>query len=221
MTPMWMLIFACGPKVSTPETAVPSGPPPIVETQLMETVEAGFPQAEGWTLTPLAQFEREGVRVVIVWPMFDPAGQVVDDDVVGVTIDADGQVQATNWRPDPRRLALELGGEDYEVRSRAEGVTQGQLGEEAVARSQAFLAAREARDGPAAVAAAQAFSRLFSVGPVLDQTVSELLIRSGDWIYVTRRPKSRTAVIVMEIGGETVELSAAVVGEDLERWTFQ
>ncbi len=216
-----MLTLACAPKATPPEAAPPTGPPPIVEAQLMEIVEEGFSQAEGWTLAPLVQLEREGTRAVVIWPMFDPAGVIVDDDVVGVTVDADGQVQATNWRPDPRRLAVELGGEDFVARSRAEGVAQDQLGEEAVALSEVFRAARDARDGPAAVAAAQAFSQLFSLEPVLDQTVTELLIRAGGWVYVTRRPQSRTAVIVIEIDGETVELNAATVGEDLDRWAFQ
>ncbi len=217
---MFFLMIACGPQ-TPPEPAPAAGPPALVDPALVSNIEAGFQQAEGWTLAPLVQLQREEMRAAIVWPMFDPSGEVVDDDVVGVTVDGEGRVLATNWRPEARRLVVELGGDDWKVRPRSAGVPQDLLGDEAVARSDAFRSAREAGDGPAAVQAAQDFSRLFVVDPVLDQTVTGLLVQAGGWVFVTRRPQSRTATIVLEVQGEVLELEAAPIRGDMDRWAFQ
>ena len=214
-----LLLVACAPKAQ-PETAAPAGPPPLVDTDLADTLLADFSQAQGWTVTPLVQLDRGDTHVLIVWPMLDPAGRVTDDDVVGLTLREDGTAGATNWRPDPRRLVVELGGDDWVARPRQVGVAQEALGQEAVARAEAFGAALDTGDAAGARRAAEDFSRLFAVPLVLDQTVTGLLAREGRWAFLSRQPLLRSATFTFEVGGETVALSAEPYPGDDGRWWF-
>jgi hypothetical protein len=144
----------------------------------------------------------------------------VDDDVVGLTVLADGSLGASNWRPDPRRISVELGGEDWRARDRFVGTTQQELGQIAVSRLQTFQAARQAGDFSGGVQAAQEFSRLFALELVLDQTVTRMLSMEGDWEFVSRRPLVREAWFVFAIDGVPMEVFASPVDESQEHWRF-
>jgi|GEM_PF-4879297 len=215
---LWFLL-GCAPKAE-PAPSTPQGPPPLVDPDLWQTAAAGFTQGQGFTLTPLAQLAGGDVQAIVLWPMLDPQGQVVDDDVVGLTLQPDGSLGATNWRPSPRRLSVELGGDDWQVRPRTAGEPQDALGQAAVSRASAFQAARAAGDAAGAVRAAQDFSRLFALTLVLDQTVTSLLARQAEWVFVSRQPLSLTATFAFTVGDEPLSLWAEPVPSDPSSWWF-
>lgn len=218
--PLLILLTACGPEKPPPAAAAAAGPPSPVDLVLWDSASAAFTAAEGWTVTPLAQVDRGDVHALLVWPMLDPGGRVVDDDVVGLTVQADGTLGASNWRPDLRRLVVELGGDDWQERPRDVGHPQSDLGQAAVARAAAFHDALAVGDPDAARHAAQAFARLFALPLVLDQTVTELLVRQGAWTFDSRRPLVRETWFVFTAGGQPLELLAQPVDEAQTRWVF-
>jgi hypothetical protein len=216
---MLLLLLACGSKAE-PVAAASAGPPPLVDAAVLDAALGQFTAGEGWALTPLAQLDRGETHAVILWPMFDPDSQVVDDDVIGLTLKPDGTLGASNWQPTPRRLTVELGGDDWTERPRDVGVVQAELGQALVARAGAFQTARANLDVTAATAAAQDVSRLFALDLVLDQTVTELLVQDAAWTFETRQPGSRSATFGFTLGGELVSLRAEPVQGDDSLWWF-
>lgn len=133
---------------------------------------------EGWTVVPFAAIENEGSIIVAVWPSISPAGQVVDDDVIGVTLrhgDNGLEVTEANWgsRGDAFRQRL---GTDPGPGSRGEGVPAEMLAELLSALPAQFAQHVAAGERDAAVVNAIAFSRLFGFEQAVEQdTVAELL----------------------------------------------
>lgn len=205
---------------------------PILEPEI-EAVVLSRPMFAGWTVVPLAQLSR-GTRVAVaVWPAIDPAGRVPDDDLIGVTLERDGDgwaVVTENWRAtESAAWARELGGEAEVVR-RGEGVPLEGLAERLVTLPRRFAEQVAAGDRDGAVRTAVDFSRLFAFRVAVDtDTVSELLakhvadrvrieaeaaVREGD------RARVRARFFEGERVAEVEDLIATPVEGDETRWVL-
>ncbi len=165
-----------GAEETTPELPTPQ-PPPILSGDVSEVVLAQS-MFEGWTVVPLAQLEREDRVVVVVWPAIDPSGEVVDDDLIGLTlqrVESGLQVVESNWGMRTGRIVEHLGGEPAS-RERGEGVPADQLATQLHALPVQFVERVRAGDRAGAVEVAIAFSRLWAFEfAVESDTASELL----------------------------------------------
>ena len=192
-----LLVVACGgtsddADVATPEpvSAQPttgaaqetvvaepaSALPPILTADVRAVVDAQS-MFEGWTIVPLAQLEREDRIVVIVWPAIAPNGQVVDDDIIGLTLQRGDTLSVVegNWESRGDAYLAQLGGEPSS-RDRGEGVPDQLLSELVTSLPAHFAEHVASGDRQGAVEAAIAFSRLFAFEhAVVSDTVSELL----------------------------------------------
>jgi len=167
-----------------------SGAPSANDGAVIDAVSA-LPGLQGWTVIPLAHFERERRHVVVVWPAIDAASELVDATVVGVCLEqtAEGRFDEVGRRwvvrePAESRRAIEaaLGGPDYRVVGRSAGVPLDVLGSRLSSLAEAFASAVRGRDREAARSAASSFSELLPIERVAHEpAVAELL-----WLAAAR-----------------------------------
>ncbi|MBO6935278.1 MAG: hypothetical protein JJ863_09885 [Deltaproteobacteria bacterium] len=148
---------------------------PILSPDVSELVHSQA-MFEGWTIVPLAQLERDDRIVVLVWPAIAPNGQVVDDDIIGLTLQRGDPLSVIedNWSA-RSGIVDHLGGEPND-RERGEGVPAELLAELLSSLPALFAEHVAAGDREAAVEAAISFSRLFAFEHAVESdTVAELL----------------------------------------------
>lgn len=132
----------------------------------------------GWTVVPFAAIEHEGKIVVAVWPSISPDGEVVDDDIAGITLQrGENGLQVTEeiWMCRGEEFTRRLG-TDPAPGSRGEGVPAEMLAELLQELPRLFAQQVRAGERDAAVETAISFSRLFDFETAVEQdTVAELL----------------------------------------------
>ena len=168
-----------------PEPVVEPAPRPLPTADEVLRVAETLPGLAGWTVIPLAQLQRDNRFVVVAWPALNASGQVVDATVVGLCLEATdaGEIQqcgdrwaATDQATSEAAIERALGGSDYEVLSRHDGVAIGDLGTGLVEAGNAFTSAVSRGDRGGARRAALALTRLLPFERVaLDNDIAQLL----------------------------------------------
>lgn len=74
------------PAPTEPAVAAPEAPPEPVDPDILAVVGRHW-RVDGWTLVPLLQFDAGDRALVIVWPAFDPKGELTRrKDCVGFVV---------------------------------------------------------------------------------------------------------------------------------------
>ena len=195
-------------------------------------IVAGNPRYANVSVVPLAQLARGSKVVVLAWPMLSAEGTILDDDVVGSTLelgaDASWREVHGNWgvrgAAGRARIAEELGGTDWTVRDRREGVPFSELGPRFVDATRRFHDAVAARDRTAAVQTAVEISRMVPLDvAALDDRMTEMLTKvAGEATLelVSVDPPNARIVIRIRDGARTGEIAfpAIHVTPEADRW---
>lgn len=190
-----LLASACGspqPAVSAvPVTvAAPEEPPAPVLAESAEGITqdvldfvSGHPSVASWTLAPLREYRREDRTMLIAWPMLDPNGEIVDDDIIVFVVDRseDGSLafvgeNANVMRMRSSDLEDRMGGPGAEAFPRP-GVPADQVGPIMEESTQAFAAAVALGDAEGAAAAVLRIAALYPADKASQlENASEILI---------------------------------------------
>lgn len=242
------------PEATAPATAAPAPPspsshgptpavtpapsePPLVEAAALQAL-ASVDSIRGWSLIPFAQFQR-GQRIVVVgWLAFDSQGRVTGDRVVGLTFErlTDGQLQAVGpaWQvrgpsQTPTDIAHTLGGSDFTIIDRHQGLELERLGPELAQRCEAFSRAYRAGEHDEAMTRGTSLSRLLAFDQVAyaNTTARLLYLCAGgeSMQHLETTPQRGQARIQLRINRSsgaprTLQLIARQPGELQTRWVI-
>jgi hypothetical protein len=212
-----------------PSAPLPPGAPIDAAPWAIAARESRYP---GVGLVPLVQLSRGSRAVILVWPALTAENTILDDDVVGTTLElrADGTWAEIHgdWGmrgPDARaRLEQELGGADYTVRERREGAPFAELAFRFADLTARFGDAVAAHDRAAALEAAVGVSLLFPVEVVaFGDELTELLVgvsRGGRFEVVQVDPPTARITLRVRDGERTADVpfTAIHVNTEEDRW---
>jgi hypothetical protein len=227
------------PTASEPEPPAAEVRAPATSAEVLAVV-SHLNGLEGWTVIPLAHFRRGSRHALVVWPAINSRGQLVDATVVGVPLEQgdDGALSEAGSRwvvreegPSRASLVSALGGADWEVVDRGEGLPLDQLGPGLGSLAAEFSQAVAAGRRPAALEAAVAFSRLLPVERAgFESSVARLLWMASAHSaalehQVTQRQGDRAQLIIRVVRGSlairTITATAAPVEGHPDRWVVE
>jgi len=151
----------------------------------LERTLATLPIHQGWTLVPMVEIQRGERGVVVFWPAIDPNGDIAPPNMFAAAFDHVGgegyRLVGERWairdhQQGQESIANILGGSDFIVRPRNEGVPLETLGPALVERFQMFADAARIGDRSRAVEAGVAFSRLLHFDRVAYENSAALLL---------------------------------------------
>jgi hypothetical protein len=193
--------------------AAAAAPPPATSAEVLRAVD-GLQGLSSWTVIPFAHFRRGDRHVVVAWPAINSAGRLVDATVVGICLEqaTPGVLQERGRRwvvrePQAARAAMieALGGEDYEVLDRDDGLALDQLGPQLSRHGSEFVEAMDAGDRAGARRAATAFARMLPLERVsLENGAAQLL-----WAAATHHGRLELVDTVRQ--GDTATLTFEVL----------
>lgn len=227
-----------GPAAAGPEV-VDAGPPPASSADVLRAID-GLQGLASWTVIPFVHIRRGDRHVVVAWPAINSAGRLVDATVVGICLEqtAPGVLQERGRRwvvrePQAARAAMveALGGDDYEVLDRNDGVALDELGPRVSRLGSEFVEAIDAGDRARARQAATEFARMLPFERVaLENGAAQLLwaaaTHHGRLELVSTQRQGDTAALTFEVlrGRQrfrTIQARARRVSPGRDAWVLE